>query len=136
MIDKLTVVTLIVKDQDKALDFYTRVLGLEKRNDFTGPGGARWLTVAAKGQDIEISLFKAGSWPNPKGGQFELQPPNNGQWTFQSTDCKKDFEELKSKGVKFDQDKPGEFPWGIQAQFADPDGNRFVLLQVAAKQVW
>lgn len=136
MIEKLTVVTVVVKDQAKALDFYTRALGLEKRTDFTGPAGARYVTVAAKGQEVEISLFRAGPWPDPKGGQIQLQPPNEAQWTFQTSDCKKDFEELKSRGVRFDQDKPGEFPWGIQAQFADPDGNRFVLLQLAAKQAW
>jgi predicted enzyme related to lactoylglutathione lyase len=136
MIDKLTTVTIVVKDQNNALGFYTGVLGLEKRTDFTGPGGVRYVTVAPRGQDIEINLFKAGPWPDPKGGEVQLKPPNDAQWSFQSTDCKKDFEELKARGVKFEQDKPAEFPWGIQAQFTDPDGNRFVLLQPAAKQAW
>ena len=69
MVEKLMVVTLVVKDQAKALDFYTKALGLEKRSDYLGPTGARWLTVAPKGQDIEISLFPAGSFTDPKGGQ-------------------------------------------------------------------
>ncbi|HUI01824.1 MAG TPA: VOC family protein [Nitrososphaerales archaeon] len=136
MIEKLTVVGVVVKDQAKALDYYTKVLGLEKRSDFTGPTGVRWLTVGPKGQDIEISLFQAGSYPDQKGGQFQLQPGKGTGWTFQSTDCKKDFEVLKSRGVKFDQNKPAEYPYGIQASFSDPDGNAFILLQMAAKQVW
>jgi len=136
MIEKLTVVTLVVKDQTNALDFYTKALGLEKRSDFPGPTGVRWLTVAPKGQDVEISLFQAGSYPDPKGGQVRVQRGEGVQWTFQTSDCKKDFEELRSRGVMFDESKPGEFPWGIEAHFTDPDGNRFALLQQSAKQVW
>lgn len=136
MIDKLTVVGLVVQDQVKALDYYTRVLGLEKRTDFTGPSGVRWVTVAPKGQDIEISLIPAGSYPDPKKGQVKVQPGGGARWTLQSTDCKKDFDELKSRGVRFDQDKPAEYPYGIQAAFSDPDGNSFVLLQQAARQIW
>lgn len=135
MIDKLVVVTVVVKDQDKALDFYTKVLGMEKRSDFTSPGG-RWLTVAPKGQDIEIALAKAGSYPDGKGEKVEIRPGQGAQWSFHTSDCKKDFDELKSRGVKFDQSKPAEFPYGIQANFMDPDGNRFVMVQMAAKQAW
>src|SRR5579863_2952192 len=122
MIGKLAVVTVVVKDQDKALDFYTKVLGFEKRSDFTSPGG-RWLTVAPKGQDIEIALAKAGSYPDGNGQQVHIEPGHGAQWSLQTTDCKKDFDELKSRGVKFDQSKPAEYPYGIQANFMDPDGN-------------
>lgn len=130
------VVTLVVKDQAKALDFYTNALGLEKRSDFPGPTGVRWLTVAPKEQDIEISLFQAGSYPAPNGGQFQVKQGEGVQWTFLTTDCKKDFDELTSRGVRFEEAKPGEFPWGFEAHFTDPDGNRFAMLQPAAKQVW
>ena len=136
MIEKLTVVGLVVKDQAKALEYYTKVLGLEKRSDFTGTGGARWVTVAPKGQDIEISLIQAGTYPDAKGAKVQVEPGKGTQWSFRTNDCKKDFEELKSRGVKFDQSKPMEYPYGIQANFTDPDGNGFILLQVAAKQVW
>jgi predicted enzyme related to lactoylglutathione lyase len=133
MIEKLMNVVIVVKDQTSALDFYTRVLGFEKRTDFTPPGGARRLTVAPKGQDIEISLFQAGSSPDPKAPQNRLQPGSNPQWTLQTNDCRKDFEELKSRGVKFDQAQPDQYPWGVLATFRDPDGNAFALLQPPAK---
>lgn len=134
MIQKLMNVVLVVKDQNKALDFYTRALGLEKRTDISPPGGVRWVTVATKGQDIEISLFQASS--SPDSSMSQLQPGQGPQWTFQSTDCKRDFEEFKSRGVRFDQSKPEEYAWGIQATFADPDGNRFALLQPVSRQAW
>jgi len=129
MIDRLANVVVVVKDQAKALDYYTRVLGLEKRTDVNPPGGTRWVTVAPKGQDIEISLFPAGSYPDPKGGKTSLEPARGPAWTFRTTDCKKDFEELRSRGVKFNEQKPAEYPWGVQATFSDPDGNGFNLLQ-------
>jgi predicted enzyme related to lactoylglutathione lyase len=136
MIQKLATVILVVKDQAKALDFYTRVLGFEKRTDFTPPGNPRWLTVAPKGQDIEISLFQTGSSNDPKASQNRWHPGSSPAWTLHTNDCRKDFEELKSRGVKFDQHQPTEYPWGLAATFDDPDGNKFGLLQPPVKQAW
>ncbi|MDG6915452.1 MAG: hypothetical protein JRN58_06615 [Nitrososphaerota archaeon] len=73
MLEKLMVMTVVVKDQERSPDHYARALGLEKRKGFTGPGGARCLTVAPKGQDIEISLCKAGSYPDGKRGRVQFQ---------------------------------------------------------------
>lgn len=127
MIQKLANVVVVVKDQAKALDFYTQVLGFEKRTDFKPPGGVRWVTVAPKGQDIEISLFQAGSSPDPKMSQ--LKAGSNPQWSLQTDDCRGDFKRLKARGVKFDQEEPADYPWGVLVTFSDPDGNPFSLLQ-------
>jgi catechol 2,3-dioxygenase-like lactoylglutathione lyase family enzyme len=136
MIDKLLNVVIVVSDQEKAVDFYTRALGLEKRTDFTPPGGSRWVTVAPKGQDIEISLFQAGSVSDPKAPQNQLQPGKNAQWALRTTDCRKDFEEMKSRGVKFNEEQPVQYPWGVLATFRDPDGNPFSLLQQPSSNSW
>ncbi len=58
MIEKLTHVPIVVSDQEKALHFYTEVLGLEKRADYQLPGNPRWVTVGPKGQDLELILFQ------------------------------------------------------------------------------
>jgi len=130
MIKKLGNVVLVVSNQAKALDFYTKVLGLEKRAEFTAPGappGApHWITVAPKGQDIEISLFQVGSSPDPASAQ--LKPGTGPQWNLVTDDCRGDAKRLKAQGVRFAQE-PSDQPWGIQAIFMDPDGNRFSLLQ-------
>jgi predicted enzyme related to lactoylglutathione lyase len=136
MIQKILNVVLVVSDQDKAVDFYTHALGLEKRTDFTPPGGPRWVTVAPKGQDIEISLFKAGSGRDPKSPESQLQPGKGPQWALGTNDCRKDFEEMKSRGVKFNEEQPAEYPWGILATFRDPDGNPFSLLQQPSSSSW
>ena len=51
MLKKVPYVALLVTDQAKALDFYTNVIGLEKRVDIPTPDGPRFLTVGVKGQD-------------------------------------------------------------------------------------
>ena len=130
MIKKLGNVVLVVNNQAKALDFYTKVLGFEKRAELAAPGappGApRWITVAPKGQDIEISIFQVGSSQDPAASQ--LKPGAGPQWNLVTDDCLGDSKRLKGQGVRFDQE-PSEQPWGIQAIFRDPDGNRFSLLQ-------
>jgi predicted enzyme related to lactoylglutathione lyase len=133
MIQKLMTVIVVVKDQTKALDYYTRVLGFEKRTDFTPPGNSRWVTVAPKGQDIEMSLYQVGSSNDPKSPQSQWKPGNSPSWTLQTNDCRKDFEYLKSRGVKFNEEQPVEYPWGIVATFSDPDGNNFSILQPPAR---
>lgn len=122
-------VTIVVKDQEKALNYYTNVLGFERRTDFTPPGNVRWVTVAPKGQEIAMSLFQAGSHNDPATPQNRWQPGSTQSWTFKTSDIRKDFEELKSKGVKFNEEEPAKYPWGLVATFTDPDGNNFSLLQ-------
>src|SRR5712692_4852499 len=61
----LTHVTIVVKDQKAALEFYTRTMGFEKRADYQNPGQPRWLTVAPKGQAIEMVLWQAGEGSDP-----------------------------------------------------------------------
>ena len=62
MIIHLSFVSVVVKDQDAALDFYTNKLGFEKRGDRAFKGLPRFLTVAPKGQsEPEIVLVKAGA---------------------------------------------------------------------------
>src|SRR2546428_6701548 len=65
MIERLTHVPIVVSDQEKALKFYTELLGFEKRADYQNPGSPRWLTVAPKGTDVEMILFE---------GKYKLDP--------------------------------------------------------------
>jgi catechol 2,3-dioxygenase-like lactoylglutathione lyase family enzyme len=51
-------VTVLVRDYGEALRFYTEVLEFEKRSDQPFGPGARWVTVAAPGQDVQILLQK------------------------------------------------------------------------------
>jgi predicted enzyme related to lactoylglutathione lyase len=118
MLKKVVYVALLVSDQDKALDFYTNVIGPEKRGDFPTPVGPRFLSVGVKGQDFDLVL-----WPGtPARGEAD-----SAVYTIEVEDIQMAFETLRSRGVTFEPPEILEFPWGSVARFQDPDGN---LLQV------
>jgi predicted enzyme related to lactoylglutathione lyase len=118
MLRKVPYVALLVSDQDKALDFYTNVIGFEKRIDNATPNGPRFLTVGVKGQEFELVL-----WPGTPG----RATPGSAVYTIEVENCRMAFESLQSRGVKFEATHVLEFPWGFVARFQDPDGN---LLQL------
>jgi catechol 2,3-dioxygenase-like lactoylglutathione lyase family enzyme len=62
MLESVFYTAVFVSDQDRALDFYTDVLGLEQRVDNPTPDGPRFLTVGVKGQDFQLVL-----WPGHPG---------------------------------------------------------------------
>jgi catechol 2,3-dioxygenase-like lactoylglutathione lyase family enzyme len=123
MLEKISYVTVLVKDQDKALDFYTNLLGFEKRVDNPTPEGPRFLTVGIRGQDFQLVL-----WPGTPGQPRPVQGRPPAAVTIETADCRKAFEALKSRGVKFDTEVL-EYPWGYVAVFQDPDGNRLQVRQ-------
>jgi lactoylglutathione lyase len=133
MIECVGTISLYVKDQDKALDFYVNKLGLEKRADqkFQLPDGRqmRWLTVAPRDAITEIVLYKPVNWP-----QAEAFIGNFAGITFNTKDIQQTYKDLLAKGVKFTE-PPTQQAWGgIQAQFNDQDDNGLVLVQLPSFQ--
>jgi predicted enzyme related to lactoylglutathione lyase len=125
---KIVQFTLVVKDQEAALQFYTQKVGFEKKTDVTPSGSYRWVTVGPKGQDLELALFQAGT-QDPNGWSSGWKPGNNPPIVMRVDDCRKVFADLKSRGVDFKQEEPTEYAWGISATFADQDGNLFSINQ-------
>jgi predicted enzyme related to lactoylglutathione lyase len=121
MLDRLLYISLLVSDQDRALDFYTNVLGFEKRVDAPTTDGARFVTIGVKGQDFELVL-----WPGTPGQAQAVQGRIPATYTIETSDCRKAVEELESRGVTFDMGVL-EYPWGFVAPFEDPEGNRLQL---------
>jgi catechol 2,3-dioxygenase-like lactoylglutathione lyase family enzyme len=126
-----------VHDQDEALAFYTKKLGMEVRSDVTLPemGDFRWLTVAPPGQEgVEIVLMAIPGPPVMDAETAEqvrtLMAKGFAGTVFLTTDdCRASYEELKGRGVEFTE-TPEERPYGIDAGFRDPSGNAFRLTQV------
>jgi predicted enzyme related to lactoylglutathione lyase len=125
---RITQFTLIVNNQEAALDFYTNKVGFEKKTDYTPAGSYRWVTVGPKDQDLELALFEAGR-EDAQGWSKNWRPGNNPPIVMNVDDCRKAFDELKARGVKFMQAQPSEYAWGISATFSDPDGNLFSINQ-------
>ena len=126
-----------VHDQDVALEFYTKKLGMEVRSDVTVPemGDFRWLTVAPPGQDDFSIVLMAIPGPPVFDGQTSeeihaLLAKGGTSTVFLVTeDCQKAYEELSARGVEF-LETPEERPYGIDSGFRDPSGNNFRLTQV------
>ena len=121
MLEKVFYTSVLVSDQDRALDFYTNVLGLEKRVENPTPDGPRFLTVGVKGDDFQLVL-----WPGTPGQAEPAMGRPPASITIESDDCRTTVEDLKSRGVEFASDVL-EFPWGYVAQFQEPDGNRLQI---------
>lgn len=134
MITRMDHVTIYVLDQDVAYDFYVNKLGFEVRTDATFGEGNRWLTVGPKGQsDLEIVLMlpetTCGEDPSLAAAVRDLVGRGAlGAGVFQSSDIRKDYEELTAKGVVF-KGPPEEQFYGIEAVMVDPFGNWFSVTQ-------
>ena len=134
---KLTNAQLWVHDQDEALEFYTKKLGMEVRADVTLPemGNFRWLTVGPAGQpDFSIVLMPIPGPPVMDTDTAEqvksLMAKGFAGTVFLTTDdVQADYEQLKNQGVEFSE-APEERPYGIDSGFRDPSGNSFRLTQV------
>lgn len=130
---KVSQVTLVVKNQEASLEFYTKKVGFEKKTDYTPPGRSRWVTVGPKGQDIEFALYQMDT---PNTYSTKWQPGTSPPIVLRVDDCRKVFAELKSRGVPFKQAEPEEYAWGISATLSDPDGNLFSINQLPSKSSW
>lgn len=134
---RISTAQLWVHDQDEALAFYTKKLGMEVRSDVTVPemGNFRWLTVGPAGQpDIAIVLMAIPGPPvmDSKTAQqvADLMAKGFAGTVFLTTDdCQASYEELRGRGVEF-VETPERRPYGIDASFRDPSGNSIRLTQV------
>ncbi len=126
MLHAVSHISLLVSDQDKALDFYTKKLGFELHTDATFDG-FRWLTVNLPGnKNFEIALLPARNAEQQAlvGKQASTYPV----FSMITKDCKKTYEEMSTRGVEFIQ-KPTEKPWGVEALCKDLYGNTIHINQ-------
>jgi predicted enzyme related to lactoylglutathione lyase len=121
MLERVIYTSVFVSDQDKALEYYTNVLGFEKRAENPTPTRPRFLSVGVNGQDFELVL-----WPGTPGQGQPVDGRIPAAYTIETGDIRKDVDALESRGVQFDTGIL-EFPWGYIAGFQDPDGNRLQL---------
>jgi len=134
---KVATAQLWVHDQDEALEFWTKKVGMEVRVDASLPemGGFRWLTVGPPLQpDVSIVLMAIPGPPvmdEETAEQVrELMSKGFAGTVFLTTDdCQASYEELKRRGVEFTE-PPEARPYGIDSGFRDPSGNSVRLTQV------
>jgi catechol 2,3-dioxygenase-like lactoylglutathione lyase family enzyme len=136
MLTQLSAVNVWVHDQDEALAFYTEKLGLEIKEDVTVPelGNFRWLTVGPPGENGTALALMAVPGPPVFDDdtraklQTLLAKGATGGLFFATDDCRKSYEELKGRGVEF-QEEPTEQLYGVDAAFRDPSGNQIRMVE-------
>ena len=125
---KIKLTTIMVDDQDKALKFYTEVLGFAKKFEIP-VGEYRWLTVVSPDgpNDLELSLEPNA---NPAGKAFQEAMFTQGipMAAFETDNLDKEFKRLKDLGVVFTQPPTEAGPVTI-AICADTCGNLIQLYQ-------
>ncbi len=131
MNSKIVQVSIVVKKQADAVEFYTNKVGFKKKVDFPTPDGNRWIVVGPEDQDIGLALVEAG-WQDNSGLGREWKAGEGAPIVLEVEDCSKSYQELKSRGVGFKLvwgEELKKLPYGTVAFFADPDGNLFEVLQ-------
>jgi predicted enzyme related to lactoylglutathione lyase len=129
---KIKLTTVYVDDQDKALRFYTDVLGFAKKAD-VGQGSYRWLTVASpeepNGTELQLAL---NSNPAAKAYQQALFQQSQPAAMFFTDDVKGDYERIKARGGAFTM-PPTDVPFSTIAMLNDTCGNLVQLTQLARR---
>jgi len=125
--------SIMVDSQDKALKFYTDVLGFVTKHDIPVGGEFRWITVVSPEgrEDLELSLEPNA---NPAGKAFQEALLKQGipATAFESSDIQKEFERLRAKGVVFTREPTNAGPVTL-AIFADTCGNLIQMYQPNAR---
>ena len=129
---KIKLTTLFVDDQDKALRFYTEVLGFAKKADFS-QGPFRWLTVTAPddpdGVELQLALNDNPAAKAFQQARFEQKQP---AVMFFSDDIHGECERIKSRGAQFTM-PPTDVTASTIAMINDTCGN---LVQVTQLKKW
>ena len=124
---QIRLTTVYVDDQEKALRFYTDVLGFAKKDDFTN-GPYRWLTVAADPNGTELQLARDD---DPAGKAFQQAKFQSSQPAimFYTDDIKADYERIKARGAEFTS-PPTPVTGSIIATLKDGCGNLIQITQL------
>lgn len=135
-ISQVATVFVPVADQERALEFYIKKLGFEKRADFQYGGGSRWIEVAPPGSVIALALVPPSEGKAARGDQTHC--------AFTTEDIEAEHAALRSRGVIVDDEiaRKGKRRQGLvsvdagiddpvppQFFFRDVDGNRFLIVE-------
>ncbi|HEY1461930.1 MAG TPA: VOC family protein [Terriglobales bacterium] len=126
---KIKLTSIYVDDQEKALRFYTDVLGFTKKSDFSN-GPYRWLTVTSPeepdGTELQLAL---NNNPAAKTYQQAMFQQNQTAANFFTGDVKGDYERIKARGAEFTT-PPANTHGSTIARLNDTCGNLIQLTQL------
>jgi predicted enzyme related to lactoylglutathione lyase len=127
---KIKVTSVYVDNHDKALRFYTEVLGLAKKADFSN-GSFRWLTVGSSDDpnaiELQLALNDDAAAKTYQQAMFQQHKP---AIMFQTEDVKADYDRIKARGGEFAM-PPTSVTGATIAQLNDTCGNLIQISQIA-----
>ena len=126
---KIKLTSVFVDDQDKALHFYTEVLGFVKKADFS-QAAFRWLTVASP-EEPEGTELQLARNDNPAARAYQQATFQQGQPAamFYTDDVRGDYERIKARGAEFTM-PPTQVTGSTIAMLNDTCGNLIQLTQL------
>jgi predicted enzyme related to lactoylglutathione lyase len=126
---KIKLTSVFVDDQEKALRFYTEVLGFVKKSDFS-QGPYRWLTVVSadepQGTELQLALNSNPAAKTWQQAQFQQKQPAA---MFFTDDVQADYERMKARGAAFTM-PPTDVTASMIAMVDDTCGNLIQLTQL------
>ncbi|HWU08951.1 MAG TPA: VOC family protein [Streptomyces sp.] len=125
----IALVTLVVRDYDEALSFYTGALGFQLEQDTDRGDGSRWVVVRPPGT-TGTGLLLARAEDAAQEASVGAQTGGRVGFFLYTEDFAGDHERMRAAGVRF-LEEPRHEPYGSVAVFEDLYGNRWDLLQPA-----
>jgi catechol 2,3-dioxygenase-like lactoylglutathione lyase family enzyme len=126
MVQSISAVSLLVRDYDEAIEFFTRCLVFAVVEDTVLSPGKRWVVVRPPGGGTALLLAKAAT---PEQAAHVGDQTGGRVFLFlQTDDFWRDCRDMKERGVRFTEE-PREEEYGTVAVFLDLYGNRWDLVQ-------
>jgi catechol 2,3-dioxygenase-like lactoylglutathione lyase family enzyme len=124
----IAMITLVVRDYDEAIAYYTSVLGFDLLEDSPRDNGKRWIRVAPPGSS-GTCLLLARAASREQASHIGDQTGGRVFLFLQTDDFWRDHAAFKARGVIFEEE-PRQEDYGVVAVFKDCYGNRWDLLQL------
>ena len=126
MTQRIACVSLVVRDYDEALAFFTNALGFAVVEDTPLGGAKRWVVVAPPGGGTALLLARAAT---PEQERYVGNQTGGRVFLFLHTDdLWRDYRAMQSRGVTFTEE-PRDEAYGTVVVFQDPYGNKWDLVQ-------
>jgi catechol 2,3-dioxygenase-like lactoylglutathione lyase family enzyme len=131
MMIKIKLTSVSIDDYDKALKFYTEVLGFVKKNDIPLGEGTRWITVVSPEEPngTELLLEPNASYPAMKALKESLVKDGIPFTAFQVNNVQQEYERMQDQGVEFTME-PTNMGQTTAAVFNDTCGNLIQIYEV------
>jgi catechol 2,3-dioxygenase-like lactoylglutathione lyase family enzyme len=130
MPQQLRAVTLLIRDYDEAIAYFTGPLQFELVEDRPLSAGKRWVLVSPRGGAGSLLLLAEATTPDQRQ-QLGHQAGGRVAFFLETDDFPRDYDEMRSRGVSFEEE-PRQEPYGMVAVFRDLYGNRWDLIQRGA----